>query len=111
MKVTGDIVIGSDADPFAGATAYVYLEDVGRVDASAKRIGETRLGGVAYSGRPEGRIPFVVESSSAPETQDVIVRVHISLDGSEDISSGDFVSTTHIAATTSGPIDVPVREI
>ena len=110
MKITGDIVIGSEADAFAGATAYVYLEDVGRVDASARRVGVARLEGVAYSGRPEGRIPFVVESSNVPETQDVVVRVHISLDGSEDISSGDFVSTTHIAATTDGPVDVPVRE-
>jgi hypothetical protein len=111
VKITGDIVIGAEADAFAGATAYVYLEDVGRVDASAKRIGVTRLEGVAYSGRPEGRIPFVVEPSNAPETQDVVIRVHISRDGSEDVSSGDFVSTTHIAATADGPIDVPVREI
>ena len=55
MQITGDIVIGSEADAFAGATAYVYLEDVGRLDASAQRVGVTRLEGVAYSGRPEGR--------------------------------------------------------
>ena len=111
MQITGDIVIGSEADAFAGATAYVYLEDVGRVDASAQRVGVTRLEGVAYSGRPEGRIPFVVVSSNVPETHDVVVRVHISLDGSEDVSSGDFVSTSHVSAITDGPIDVPVRKI
>lgn len=110
MQITGDIVIGADAAAFAGATAYVYLEDVGRVDASAQRVGVARLDRVAHAGGSEGRIPFVVAASDVPVTRDVVVRVHISVDGSEEISSGDLVSTAHIAAEPGMSIDVPVRE-
>jgi hypothetical protein len=111
VQITGDIVINAQAGAFADATAYIYLEDVGRLDASARRIAVTRLEGVAYSGRPEGRIPFAVSASEVPDARDVVVRVHISKDGGEDVSSGDLVSTSHIAANAEGPIDVPVREI
>lgn len=110
MQITGDIVIGADVGAFAGATAYVYLEDVGRVDASAQRIGVAQLDGVAHAGGSEGRIPFVVAASDVPVTRDVAVRVHISVSGSEEISTGDFVSTSHIAADPDISVDVPVRQ-
>ena len=110
MQITGDIVIAAGSGAFAGATAYVYLEDVGRIDASAQRIGVARLDGVAHAGGSEGRIPFVVAAADVPVTREVAVRVHISVDGSEEISSGDLVSTSHITAEPDRSVDVPVRE-
>lgn len=110
MQITGDIVISADAGAFVDATAFVYLEDVGRAGASAQRVGVARLDGVAHVGGAEGRIPFVVAGSDMPVTGSVAVRVHISRDGSEDIASGDFVSTTHIEADPGASVDVPVRE-
>lgn len=110
MQITGDIVIGADSTAFAGATAYVYLEDVSRVDASAQRIGLARLDGVMHVGGSEGRIPFVVAASDLPVTRDVAVRVHISVGGGEEVSSGDLVSTAHIPAEPDKPVDVPVQE-
>jgi hypothetical protein len=110
VQITGDIVIGADNGAFADATAYVYLEDVSRVDASAQRIGIARLDGVAHVGGSEGRIPFVVAAADVPVTRDVVVRVHISVGGGEEISSGDLVSTEHISAEPDKPVDVPVRE-
>lgn len=111
MQITGDIVIDAGCSAFAGATAYVYLEDVGRADASAQRLGVAQIDGVAHPGGTEGRIPFVVSASGGPVTQDVAVRVHISVNGSDDISSGDLVSTAHVAADPSIAVDVPVRQI
>ena len=111
MQVTGDIVIKAECSSFAGATGYVYLEDVGRADASAQRIGVSRLEQLAHVRGTEGRIPFVVAGSATPATQDVIVRVHLSLDGREEIVSGDLVSTTHIPAVTDRSVEVAVREI
>lgn len=110
MQITGDIVIGADVGAFADATAYVYLEDVSRVDASAQRLGAARLNGIAHAGGSEGRIPFVVSASDVPVTRDVAVRVHVSMDGDEDIASGDLVSTSYIAGDPDGPVDVSVRQ-
>lgn len=110
MQITGDIVIGAESGAFADATAYVYLEDVSQVDASARRIGVSQVDAVAHAGSSEGRIPFVVAGPDISITQDIVVRVHISVDGDAEISSGDFVSTTHIAADPDNPVDVPVRE-
>lgn len=110
MQITGDIVISADAGAFADATAYVYLEDVGRVDASAQRIGVARFNRVTHAGGAEGRIPYAVAASNEPVTGDLVVRIHISVDGSEEISSGDLVSTMHIPADPERPVDIPVQQ-
>lgn len=110
MQVSGDIVISAAAGAFADATAYVYLEDVGRVDASAQRVGVARFEHVTHAGGVEGRIPYAVAASNEPVTGDLVVRIHISVDGSEEISSGDLVSTTHIPADPDGAVDVPVQQ-
>jgi hypothetical protein len=56
-------------------------------------------------------LPGVAASAAdVPVTRDVVVRVHISVGGGEEILSGDLISTAHIPAEPDKPVDVPVRE-
>lgn len=46
-----------------------------------------------------------------PHERDIAVRVHISLDGQEDVVLDDLVSTAHIPATADRQIEAPVRTV
>ena len=46
-----------------------------------------------------------------PRERDIAVRVHISLDGQEDVVLDDLVSTAHIPATADRQIEAPVRTV
>ena len=111
MQVSGEIVVGADSASFGNATAFIYLEDVGRADASANMLGRAKLTGLAHHEGAESRIPFAVSSIDAPDSRDIAIRVHISLDGDENVSARDLVSVSHNPAVADLPAEISVRTV
>ena len=111
MQISGEIVIDGESDTFTNATAFIYLEDVGRADAAARVLGRAMLTAVAHQQGAESRVPFTVESIDAPSTGDAVLRVHISLDGDENVLARDLVSTSHNSATEGGSLEIAVKTV
>ena len=111
MQISGEIVVGADCVSFGNATAFIYLEDVGRADAPSQMLGRAKLSGAMHEMGSESRIPFAVETADNPDTGEVAIRVHVSLDGHEDVAAGDLVSTSHTQAVSGQSVDVAVRTV
>jgi hypothetical protein len=92
--VTGDIVLPSDARNFKDATVYIRLEKVGMMGMPAEIVSEQVLNNVTYDGDAIG---FSLDGQ-VPEDGKYNLRVHVSKDGSDDFSKGDFITkrTHHV---------------
>ena len=97
MQISGEIVINAESYSFANATAFVYLEDVSRVDGAARILGRAKLTSVVYHQGAESRVLFAVEAIDTPHGDEATLPVHISIDGDENVLARDLVLTTHNA--------------
>lgn len=111
MQIFGEIVINAESDTFANATAFVYLEDVSRVDDAARILGRAKLTSVVHHQGAESRVPFAVEAIDAPHGDEAALRVHISLDGDENVLARDLVSTTHNTAIEGESLEISVKTV
>lgn len=111
MQISGEIVIDAGSDSFANATAFVYLEDVSRADDAARLLGRVKLTEVVHHQGAESRVPFAVEAIDAPRGDEAALRVHISLDGDENVLARDLVSTTHNAAIEGESVEISVKRV
>ena len=107
--VEGEIVFDGEVRAFAGAKAYVRLEDVSRADAPAAVVAEQVLEASAAGGRA-APLSFAL-SGAAPDARAAYsVRVHVDVDGDGRIGPGDYVTTESYPAVTRGhPSRVTVR--
>jgi hypothetical protein len=111
VQISGEIVIDGESASFANATAFIYLEDVSRADDAARMLGRAKLTAVAHQQGAESRVPFAVESIDAPSIGDAALRVHISLDGDENVLARDLVSTSHNSATEGRSLEIAVKPV
>lgn len=100
-EITGDIVIPSDCPIISCATILIEVRDVSRVDALSTVVAQTRLTDVSL--RPNDRIPFSLSVPEVSDTQSLDVRIHISCTGSNDIKSGDLLTTRSYPIPNRGP--------
>jgi hypothetical protein len=77
VQISGEIVVGVDCVSFENATAFVYLEDVSRLDSGALLIGTAMIATVRHRAGTESRLPFAVQGVDVPRERDIAVRVHI----------------------------------
>lgn len=115
MIVPGEVVIGADCSEFEKAVAFIYLEDVSLVDASARRVSTTKLTNIQHSMGREDRVPFEVVVELPPDSHSTyILRAHIALHGGTDVAVSDLISVEHIPVDLkqlSNRIDVRVRPV
>jgi len=114
VQISGEIVIDAESDSFANATAFVYLEDVSRADDAARLLGWAKLTEVVHHQGTESRVPFAVEAVEAIDalrSDAAALRVHISLDGDENVLAQDLVSTTHNAAIEGETLEISVKSV
>jgi uncharacterized lipoprotein YbaY len=84
----------------AGATAYVRVEDVSRVDSAAPVVAEEALTDLSP---PPQQVALAV--GDVEPRDDYSVRVHVSLNGSRDVDAGDYVTTQAYPVLTRGATD------
>jgi hypothetical protein len=110
--ITGDILIPSDCLVTKGAALLIEVRDVSRVDALSTVIAQTRLTHINFE--PGDRISFTLSVPEVTDAQSLNLRIHISFSGSNDIRSGDLLTTISYPIPSRGfveNISVLVRRI
>jgi uncharacterized lipoprotein YbaY len=109
-NVRGTIVLPPDAPETSAGLLLVEARDVSLMDAPSVVVAELRETDVEIG--PGHRIPFELSLPEAGPGRTLALRAHISLDGTDTVSTGDALSVTHIPLPSTGDVDdleVPVR--
>ena len=112
--VSGTVVIDGDRAAFDQAVLHVYLEDVGRQDAAASRLGEAHLPVGPHRAGTVTRLPFTLDAPAAPAGSSLALRVHLALHDGTDVQVGDKVSTGHVpvpAAAAVAGLEIAVQDV
>jgi uncharacterized lipoprotein YbaY len=106
-NVIGDVVLPANITNTKAGVMIVEVRDVSMMDVPSKVIAEQRLSGVTLE--PNGRIHFELQTPDLESNRSLALRVHISMDGSGQVKSGDLLTTTNYPVPTSGA--VPYLEV
>lgn len=111
LLARGTILFEDSVGPFSGASVYVRLEDVTRVDAPAIVIAEQVLQGVRV-GSDVRELGFAIHGDEPEPHAHYVVRVHVDVDNDGKVGVGDYVSTaSHPVTLNTFPkaITIPVH--
>ena len=89
VLVTGEIEFPQGTAPFSGATAYISLESVGMIDMPSTVVVEQTLNNVSYGG---SNLSFELNGTVDENSGGLNMRVHISMQGSDDVQKGDYLN-------------------
>lgn len=110
LTVSGEILFPEDTPSFSGATAFVQVEDVSRADAPASVLAEQTIQNVSCSKGLTAKLAFRLEVPRFEPRAHLNVRVHVDLDGDQQVSRGDYISMESYPVLTYGyPSRVRVR--
>lgn len=112
--VSGEVVFREGARSFTGATVYVRLEDVSRMDAPSRLVVQEVMPGVSYVAGSHTTLPFELHGRISDDSASYIVRAHVDVDQDGRVSRGDYVSVENYPVLTSGhghQVSVQVREV
>lgn len=99
--VTGDITLPNNAENFSGATVYINLEANAPMGMPPEIAAQTIMRNVAYTGNP---LAFTLTGDNVGTGGRYNLRVHISMDGREDFSKGDYITkSTHTVLQNGAP--------
>jgi uncharacterized lipoprotein YbaY len=110
--IKGEIILPENAPETRAKKVFVEVRDVSMADALSTVVAEQRLENVNL--KPGGRIKFKATVPEVAANRSLALRVHISLDGSGQVKSGDLLNTTYNEVPTtgaSGTLEVPVAVI
>jgi putative lipoprotein len=111
-NITGKIVLPANVPADKAGQVTIEVRDVSLADAPSTVVAERRLDNVVLE--PNGEIKFKIPVPEVESNRTLGLRVHVSLDGSGKLKSGDLLTTTHIAVTDAEQvpeIEVPVKVI
>ena len=110
-RISGEIRFAAGTPSFSGATITIRLEDTRLMDAPARVLAKQTLHHVSYSGQD---IPFSFDAPQPDEHARCNIGVHISLQGSDEIRKGDYITKqmVPILAQSYGPeVKVLVEQV
>ncbi|MEZ4542240.1 MAG: YbaY family lipoprotein [Chloroflexota bacterium] len=105
--ISGEISFEATSNAVAGATVYVRLEDVSRLDAAAILVAETLLPAVALRGQGQDRLHFTLEAALPDPKAHYSLRASMSMSMATARSAAAIISRWR--ATRSGPVRPPNR--
>ena len=89
MELTVEVVATGDDGPPAGSPVIVQIRDAGYADAAAETVAEKRVKSkAAKDGGPIARAKVKLDG----ESKHAIVWVHVDVDKSGDVSTGDYIT-------------------
>lgn len=104
--VTGQITLPDNAENFNDATIYLNLEGNAPLGMPPEIVAQTVLHDVSYKGNP---IPFTLTGNDVGQGGRYNLRVHISMDGTEDFNKGDYITKrTHTVLKNGAPDTVSI---
>jgi uncharacterized lipoprotein YbaY len=98
--ITGTILFSDDVAHFSGATAYIHLLDVSKMDAPPETIAQQLIKDIKYPS--DEKIDFSLKGRIKDERGMYIVSVHIDVDGDGQISIGDYITTSYYEVAAVG---------
>lgn len=110
--ITGKIVLPANTPAVGADQVLIEVRDVSLADAPSTVVMERKLTNVEL--QPSGQIKFRMRVPEVEESRALSLRVHVSLDGSGRVKSGDLLTTAHLPVPSSGPaksLEVPVTLI
>jgi putative lipoprotein len=107
--ITGEIILPEKTPAVNAGQVIIEVRDISLADVPSQLIAEKRLDNVAL--KPHGRINFSILVPEVEANRTLTLRVHISLDGSGRMKSGDLLTTATYPIPNTGtpaPLEVPV---
>lgn len=89
--------------PVSDATLYVRLEDLSRPDMGVRLVTERVIPNFAAEQSDPGRYRYVIEFQEPRQFGEYAVAVHLDVDGSGDVTAGDYVTTADYSFTGHTP--------
>jgi uncharacterized lipoprotein YbaY len=112
--VKGEILFGDYTKSFSGATIYVRLEDVSKLDAPSKVISEQAIRNVSYDSDDNKVINFELYGTIPDSRASYAVSVHVDLNNDGKLNLGDLINMESypvITYSNSNTVSVHVKEI
>jgi len=110
--ITGKIILPKETPAVNAGQVIIEVRDISLADVPSKLITEKRLDNVAL--KADGRINFNILVPEVEANRTLTLQVHISLDGSGRVKSGDLLTTAIYPISNTGtpaPLEVPVAVI
>lgn len=111
-NVKGSIVLPPNTPSVLAKCVHVIAEDVSMMDAPSIKMAEQKLENLKLN--PNEEINFSLPVPEAAAGHSLSLRVHIDLDGSNRITSGDLLTTAQYSIPNQGSAEgmrVPVQLI
>lgn len=113
-KLNGNVVFQDDVSTIKDCNIHVSVEDISKQDASSETKSKADYPNVNLSTLQNSILPFSMEVPVDDDKLHLVVRVHVDVDKDNDVSRGDFVTTSMFSVLTRGnpdKIDVLVKKI
>ncbi len=110
--ITGEIILPEKTPPVNAGQVIIEVRDISLTDVPSQLIAEKRLDNVTL--KPHGQIDFSILVPEVEANRTLTLRVHISLDGSGRVKSGDLLTTAIYPIPNTGtpaPLEVAVTVI
>ncbi len=111
-KITGHIIIPSDAPTAKARRVVVELRDVSRADAESVVVAKTELKNVAIASGAQ--LAYTLDAPTAAPAQSLDLRAHVDLGGMGRVMPGDYCTTASYPVPQSGDglaMDLYVRKV
>lgn len=106
--LTGEIQFPDGTPHFGKATVFVKLMDTGMMDGTPTVISEMTMPFADYTGYP---IAYQLDGDEPDNRNNLSLHVHVSLDGSDDISKGDYITKQRNDVGNSKQLNVKVEQV
>ena len=106
--VEGEIQFPNDTPHFGKATVFVKLMDTSVMDGQPEVVSEMTMPFADYTGYP---IAYMLEGVGADDRDNLSVHVHISLNGSDSIDKGDYITKQRYNLGSSKELNVKVEKV
>lgn len=107
--VTGKIVLPANAPTVSAGQILVEVRDISLADAPSTIVAQQRLSNISL--KPNGQIRFEITVPEVESNRTLSLRVHVNLDESGRVRSGDLLTTANYPIPSKGtpvPLEVPI---
>lgn len=105
--IAGNIIVPANAPAVKAGLILIEVRDTSLADAPSTVIAQQELTNIAL--KPNGRIAFNLRAPEVAPNRSLSMRVHVSLDGSGIVKSGNLLTTASYSVPNVG--DTPNLEI
>lgn len=114
VLVQGEILLPPEMAPVTPAAIRVEVEDISRADMPSEVVGHQSISPRLVHGGEAIRFEITISSSLINAQRLYSVRAHVSMSGTDEIESGDYISMQSYPVLTRGyghRVTIAVRKV